>query len=365
MADYVVDWATANADGANAVLDSGGGNPVTVTVATPANASAGGEFSYDAASNGLASSFPASTQPAHIDMTFSEEVSNVTFDISDIDQHSTWYWWDQDWDDKVEIFAYDAAGTRLDVTFSGLDGQIVTAYSIEGNSTLYGQAITVNIAGPVASLSVVFDHGSDVNNAGWISVGDVSFDAYTPPCFVRGTMIETRHGDVAIESLAKGDLVLTADHGYQAVRWIGSTTVSGLGKSAPILFRKGVLGNHKDLQLSPAHRVVLKGWQAELLFGAPEVLVSAAALVNDRSVTVRKTDKVTYYHVMFDQHEIIYSNGASTESFHPGEADVSLMAKAARGEILGLFPELQYSGHAYGPAARAALHPYEAQLLRV
>lgn len=358
MPDYVIDWATANADGVNVINDTGGGNAVVVTVDTPANTSTNGEFVYDATRDGLYSSYPDPGDPAEINMTFSEEVSNVTFDIHDIDGSGS------SWDDIVEIFAYDADGNRLDVVFSGLDGQTVTAYTIEGESPLGGDPITVSIAGPVASLSIVFDNGPDDNTAGVIWVDDIGFDTYVPPCFVRGTMIETKRGEIAVEALEEGDLVRTADNGFQPVRWIGARTVSGKGKSAPILVKKGALGNVRDLWLSPAHRVLLQNWQVEVLFGTHEMLASAASLVNDSSIIVQKTDKVEYFHLLFDRHEIIFSNGAATESFHPGETDLSTMAKAARAEIYALFPELKTKVGAFGPPARKTMQAHEAELLR-
>jgi len=356
MPDYIIDWATANADGANVIADTGGGNAVTVTVDTPTNTSANGEFSYSASHDGLYSNYPDPGDPAEINMTFSEEVSNVTFDISDIDGSGS------SWDDLVEIFAYDAAGTRLDVTFSGLDGQIVTAYTIEGEGSLSGDPITVTIAGPVASLSIVYDNGPDSNTAGVIWVGDVGFDTYVVPCFVRGTMIETNHGEVPVEALKEGDLVRTADNGFQPVRWIGSRTVSGMGKLAPVLVKKGVLGNVRDLRVSPAHRVLLDGWQVDLLFDDNEMLAPAAALVNDKSIVVQKTEKVEYFHLMFDKHEIIFSDGAPTESFHPGQMDLGTMAKATRAEIYALFPELETKTSAFGPSARPTMRAHEVEL---
>ena len=356
MSDYILDWATADADGSNSVLDTGGGSAVSVIVETPSNLSANGEFVYSASKDGLYSSYPDPSDPAEINMKFSEEVSNVTFDIKDIDGNGNY------WDDIVEIFAYDASGARMDVVFSGLDGQTTTAYTIEGESPLSGQPITVSIAGPVAKLSIVFDNGPDDNTAGWISVGDIGFDTYVPPCFARGTMIETNRGETAIEFLAVGDLVRTADHGFQPIRWIGATTVSGMGKSAPILVKKGALGNVRDLRLSPAHRVMLQNWQAEVLFGSREVLASAASLVNDHNIIVQKTENIEYFHLMFDRHEIIFSEGAATESFHPGEVDLSTMAKAARAEIYALFPELEAKAGSFGPSARETIHANEAAL---
>jgi hypothetical protein len=67
---------------------------------------------------------------------------------------------------------------------------------------------------------------------------------------------------------------------------------------------------------------------------------------------------------MFDQHEVILSDGAWTESFQPGDMTLGAMGDAQRQEILELFPELatREGLESYG-AARRSLKRYEAKLL--
>ena len=52
-------------------------------------------------------------------------------------------------------------------------------------------------------------------------------------------------------------------------------------------------------------------------------------------------DGVTYIHLLFDQHEILVSEGALSESFHPGEAGLGSLDAAQRHEIEHLFPGLE------------------------
>lgn len=72
---------------------------------------------------------------------------------------------------------------------------------------------------------------------------------------------------------------------------------------------------------------------------------------------------MTYYHLLFDQHEIIYANGAPTESFHPGDLSLTGLDRAARQEVLELFPELSTRTASYGPAAKPVLRGFEAKAL--
>lgn len=183
-------------------------------------------------------------------------------------------------------------------------------------------------------------------------------------CFAAGTMIDTAEGERAIEGLQVGDLVRTAEHDYQPIRWIGSSKVAATGNVAPILIKAGALGNTRDLRVSPQHRMLLGGRQAEMLFGDDEVLVAAKHLVNDTTILRAEGGEVEYFHMLFDTHEIVFAEGAPSESFHPGQIGWGALAEEARAEILELFPELaQGDFTSYGTSARRSLKAYEAEVL--
>ena len=184
------------------------------------------------------------------------------------------------------------------------------------------------------------------------------------PCFAQGTWITTPNGQVPIEELAAGDMVVTMDHGPQPIRWIGSSKRPATGNMAPILIRKGALGNTRDLRVSPQHRMLLSGWHAEVLFGEREVLATAKSLVNDHSILREEGDEVEYFHMLFDTHEIVYAEGAPSESFHPGPEGWKALDEPTRNEILELFPQLANGNFdSYGPSARASLKYKEGSLL--
>lgn len=182
-------------------------------------------------------------------------------------------------------------------------------------------------------------------------------------CFAAGTRIETTRGPVAVEALAEGDLVLTADHGPQPLRRILSKRVAAEGALAPVCITAGTLGNTADLLVSPHHRMVVTGWQAELLTGESEVLVAAGDLAagSDR-IYRRPMDSVTYVHLLFDRHEIIFAEGAATESYHPLSLDAEDRAPGTQAELRALFPDLV--GSAVARAARPCIAPFEAALFR-
>ncbi|WP_181318319.1 Hint domain-containing protein [Pseudogemmobacter blasticus] len=170
------------------------------------------------------------------------------------------------------------------------------------------------------------------------------------PCFTRGTMIETARGDVAIEDLRRGDLVRTADHGLQPIRWIGSRRLAAGDLAAnpklrPIRIRAGALGRGLPLQdvvVSPQHRVLVSSKVAERMFGEREVLVPARHLLLINGIDVaEEMAAVEYFHILFDRHQIVFAAGAPMESLFTGPEALKSVGPEARREIFEIFPELE------------------------
>lgn len=185
------------------------------------------------------------------------------------------------------------------------------------------------------------------------------------PCFTLGTMIATHDGAKPIEELEVGDLVITQHDGLQAIRWIGHKQISGARLHAfphlqPIRIKKDAFcagQPNKDLVVSPQHRMVIVHALGELLYGNKDFLVPAKSLLDHPSVVIEKVPIITYIHIMFDCHQIIYANGCATESFHPGSYIFDAMDRATQDEIYVIFPEFNGSDitSIYGPTAIPAL----------
>ncbi|MEO0999609.1 MAG: Hint domain-containing protein [Pseudomonadota bacterium] len=233
---------------------------------------------------------------------------------------------------------------------------------------------------PNASINIV--QLVDASGAGTFPEAGVQIDITVdgtitePPvefvCFARGTRIATPKGTVPIEEISAGDRIITVDGGARRVRWIGSTTISAQRLAEerqfhPVRIKAGALGRglpERDLLVSQQHRMVLSGWRAEVMFGEPEVLAAAKHLVNGDTIFVDESvTEVQYFHILFDNHEIILAEGAPSESFHPGESSIRGIDRATRDEILALFPALAEDHDAYGPAARLSLKPHEVRSL--
>jgi len=171
---------------------------------------------------------------------------------------------------------------------------------------------------------------------------------FTPICFAIGTAIETRAGPRPVEAIRTGDFVLTVDHGFQPVVWRGESRfdiIGGATRSAlcPVLIRANAMGEGKprrDLRVSPQHRILVSGWRAHMWFGEPEVLVPALALCNGE--TIRRdwgTRRVVYQHLLFERHEVLWSEGLTSESLLLGPVGLAALGESARNDLAALFPD--------------------------
>ncbi|MEP3677061.1 MAG: cadherin-like domain-containing protein [Sulfitobacter sp.] len=230
------------------------------------------------------------------------------------------------------------------------------------------------------SLSVTLDDDNEENgvvdffNADGSDAGQLVFTNIEEviPCFTPGTLIATPKGERKVEELEIGDRIITRDNGMQEIRWIGRREMSGEELAAkehlrPVLIREGALGNglpERDMMVSPQHRVLIANDKTAMYFEEREVLVAAKHLTDMEGIDVVDVSHTSYIHIMFDQHEVVLSDGTWTESFQPGDLSLAGVGDASREEILELFPELatREGIEAYA-AARKSLKKYEAKLI--
>jgi hypothetical protein len=188
-----------------------------------------------------------------------------------------------------------AAGSTLDLT---LTGGTITGNTIIGNTLVVTQGGT--------SESVVFTPASS------ITLGGNLFLENAPVCFARGTRIATPDGDVAIESLKKGDLVLTVAGKARPVIWIGHRRADcsrypDPRKAWPILIQAGAFGPGlpaRDLRVSPQHGIFAEG-----------VLIPAKILVNGTTIRQEKVASIEYFHIELESHDILLAEGLPAETY--------------------------------------------------
>ncbi|HTN13116.1 MAG TPA: Hint domain-containing protein [Acetobacteraceae bacterium] len=248
-----------------------------------------------------------------------------------------------------------ASGTRVDsggvqYVFSGGTAS-ATAVSGGGLAQVYSggvlTGVTLASGGIIDLQDVVFassgmaslDSGSDILTVteGGTSVqlqlsgdyGGMVFHAYADTdsstrlivdgvaCYRRGTRVLTERGEVAVEALAIGDLLITHflpdGRAVLPLRWIGRRGYGGRFAAAnrdvlPVCIHEGALAENvprRALWVSPQHALYLDG-----------VLVPAAALVNGISIVrAEAVEQVEYFHLELERHAVILAEGAPAESF--------------------------------------------------
>ncbi|MFZ5961328.1 Hint domain-containing protein [Thalassococcus sp. BH17M4-6] len=237
--------------------------------------------------------------------------------------------------------------------------------TILGGTTSQSAGDTLNLNGLAdrTTLSVVDNGGGEFS--GSVTMLDGTLITFSNIdnviCFTPGTRILTPQGPRPVETLRPGDLIVTRDHGPQPLRWVGSKTVPAQGHLAPVQIAAEVLpGANRPLLVSPQHRLLFEGYEAELMFGPSEVLVSAKHMIDGQNIRQVEGGDVTYIHLMLDRHEVIYAEGAATESFHIGHHSLETLSDASRADLFEAFPHLKSDPGAYGDTARLCLKRHEA-----
>lgn len=133
------------------------------------------------------------------------------------------------------------------------------------------------------------------------------------PCYCAGTLIRTERGEKRVETLEIGDHVMTMSGTARPIKWTGRRSygarfVLGRNDILPICIKAGALDENlprRDLWISPHHAMYLDG-----------VLIEAKDLVNGVSIVqAEQVEKVEYFHIELETHDVIIAEGALSESF--------------------------------------------------
>jgi hypothetical protein len=176
-----------------------------------------------------------------------------------------------------------------------------------GTNLIHAEAVTLSSVADGQTIQRFPD--GDTN---WI-VGNSA--AGSANCFLRGTMIATPQGEVAIEDLCAGDEVLDRDGTSHEIIWVPRQTVMPRFRLAdrlrPVLIEKDSFGPdlpRRDLCLTADHALVLQG-----------CLVHAGALVDGVQIRVLGHEelptRLDYFHIETERHVVLVANGLPAESF--------------------------------------------------
>ena len=215
------------------------------------------------------------------------------------------------------------------VTDAGNDGTLTASedYFVASQYTYTGY--TVNIRGRDYGIFkadsepfAYIPYDDSIDDLSDFSTNAGSTSTYQPAlstaanCFLTGTRIATPSGEVAVETLRTGDMVLTADGRAVPVRWLAKQTIANIPyvlspKLEPVRIAAGALGAdlpETDLVVSADHGMILDG-----------LVVNAGAMVNGSSIRFVPLSEMParfiWWHIETEAHDVILANGAPSESF--------------------------------------------------
>lgn len=268
----------------------------------------------------------------------------------------------------VDLSTFDEDDLHIDIKDYDSSDEVV----------LQGATITGVDPGDSSKLNFTYVGENGNTYSGYIHLKDSGEKNFTDPtspiiiCFCNGSLILTDRGQVPVETLVAGDLLITRDCGLQPILWIGSRKLDSIDlaqckKMFPVCIRKGALGWNtptQDLSVSPQHRFCLGGESSQLMFGQEKVLVAAKHMVNGVTIIQDKSVcEVTYFHILLAEHHIIYGNGSPSESLHLSDMAHMAQDQDTFGENSMLFPELADLSDRHNVTALPVLKAYEAKVM--
>ncbi len=183
------------------------------------------------------------------------------------------------------------------------------------------------------------------------------------PGLLAGASLATLDGPRSVETLRQGDLVLTADNGWQPVLWQGGVELPALPGFFPIRLLAPYHGLDHDLVVLPEQRIAISGKDVEYLFGADRVLVAARDLVDGRTAMVEslRTATLRCHSIVLERSDVIRACGGWVQSL-----DLGTIAKHAERAALSVCGDLHTRGamplHARPPCR--SLQAFEVKALK-
>jgi len=234
-----------------------------------------------------------------------------------------------------------------------------------------GTVLTVDGLGTFTVGTDTLPSGSNLNGSFVLPNGSgasfTDFDQFgstgAPVCYTEGTLILTPSGEVPIETLAVGDLVMTAEGKAEPILWIGARVMEFYDHQSmhrPVLIKRGALGAGRptrDLAVSPQHCLLIDMPADPPVFGTKAAFARAKFLTGLPGVRVMKGKKrARYVTFLLARHQLVQANGAWSESFYPGHMGLKMLPAAKRREVENILSERRTSPDCgYGPRAARVL----------
>lgn len=145
-----------------------------------------------------------------------------------------------------------------------------------------------------------------INNLSSNSLEFNQVAASTVACIAKGSKVKTPNGEILIENLNIGDVILTHDNRPTKIVNIMAYNNIITKEYIPLLIKKGTHGAYEDLYLSKTHCLLID-----------DLFVYGCNVVNDRSEIHGVSSVITYYLIRTEQYfkDTLVVNGVTVETW--------------------------------------------------
>lgn len=176
-----------------------------------------------------------------------------------------------------------------------------------GRQTMRTQTAPSDDGGVIMSETGVADRGG---------ADPVPEDEAQPACYAPGTRIATPTGEIAIEHIEAGTIVLTASGAHRRVIWTGKRSLrldrhKRPADVQPIRIHAHAFGPGRparDLLVSPDHAIFDDQ-------SGPPALIPARYLLNDITIVQERMAHITWHHFELKTHDVVLAEGLPSETY--------------------------------------------------
>ncbi|MBR9850678.1 MAG: Hint domain-containing protein [Rhodobacteraceae bacterium] len=176
----------------------------------------------------------------------------------------------------------------------------------------------------------------------------------------EGANLRTPCGLRRIEIVRAGDLIVTRN-GLKPVQMVWKRRVTkeqmlAQPALAPIRLRPRAIGPmmpQRDLLVAPDHRLLIPGFRLGGVADDKSVLTEARKIAgsSDAIFADNSMESITYYQLVFEEHQVLAANGLPVESFLPDAAAIAALAGEIREELDECFPGLRAAPDSFPSAS--------------
>ena len=210
---------------------------------------------------------------------------------------------------KVQIMAGNISGSA-------------DADAVKTNNNVENATLSTNFGGTACTL--IYDGTSICNTTLTYADGTIATVTAYAGGYLDGSTGNYLIGSTYVEPIASGsDKIDNSDAGLAGSSGNDDYIRAGVG--------------YDTVRAGAGNDMLDGGAGNDALYGEPEVLAPALHLIRMPGITRATPGWISYFHILFDEHQRVCADGDCSESFQPGQYTLAGLKRAQRPAICALF----------------------------